>query len=838
MATELGKAYVQIVPSAQGIKGSIESAIGGEAESAGKSAGGKISGAIGGALSGAGAILKTGFTAAMAGVTAATGAVAVFGKSAIDSYASYEQLVGGVDKLYGEASGKIQQFADDAYKTSGMSANQYMETATSFSAALVNSLGGDVNKAADMTDVAMRAMSDNVNVFGSDMESVSNAYMGLAKGNATMLDNLKLGYGGNRSELERLIADANTYRESIGETANLSADSFADIVQAIQSVQEAQNIAGTTAKEAMSTIEGSATAVKSAWENVITAVGRGEGLQDAFDGLASSLFGGDNGGGLLNQIIPRIQTTMEGIGQFVATAAPYIADAIPQLIDAVVPSVIQAGLDLMSALSSALMDNIDVLLFAAGDVIEMLMNAMLEATSGETSTVTEIFNWILGVFNENYSQLFDVGAQILLNILNGIISSLPDLMFYATELLSSFGQMLIDNAPLLISACATLISTMAVGISDALPTLIPLAVELLMTIVSGLTSNIGVLVQGAIALVMGLANGLMQALPLLIQQLPLLVSQICNAIVSNLPLLISAATELIFGLIDCIISNLPAFLVAVGQILVEIGLTILQTLPMYIGYVQDILSGIWERIVQYGGQFLSKVGEIGRNILTAVVKFLSELPTKMAYYAGYAIGQFIKFFMELPSKIKIIWNNVITGAAEFITNFKTKGVESAKGFFTSIVDGLKDLPRKVIEIGGNIVKGIWQGISDGWTWLTDSIKNLADNLLQGVKDALGIESPSKEFAWVGKMVDEGFAKGLMDNVYLVDSAMSSLDPTINGGTVYSTFDNLASGYGSDQITINVYPSAGMNEKDLAREINYRLAEQTSRKYAAWRPAYV
>jgi hypothetical protein len=212
MATELGKAYVQIVPSAQGIKGSIESVIGGEAESAGKSAGGKLSGAIGGALGGLGGVLKVGLGAAVAGVTAAGGAVAAFGKSAVDSYANYEQLVGGVDKLYGDASGKIQQFADEAYKTSGMSANQYMETATSFSAALVNSLGGDVNKAADMTDVAMRAMSDNANVFGSDLGSVQNAFQGFAKQNYTMLDNLKLGYGGTKSEMERLIADANEYR--------------------------------------------------------------------------------------------------------------------------------------------------------------------------------------------------------------------------------------------------------------------------------------------------------------------------------------------------------------------------------------------------------------------------------------------------------------------------------------------------------------------------------------------------------------------------------------------------------------------------------------------------
>ena len=841
MATTLGTAYVQIVPSAKGIKGSIESALGGEAESAGKSAGGKISGAIGGALSGVGSVLKVGFGAAMAGVTAATGAVTVFGKEAIDSYASYEQLVGGVEKLYGDAAGKIQQFADDAYKTSGMSANKYMETATQFSASLVNSLGGDVDKAAEMTDVAMRAMSDNVNVFGSDAQSVQNAFLGLAKQNYSMVDNLKLGYGGSRAEVERLIKDANEWGAANGKASDLSIDSFADVITAIQQIQEKQNIAGTTAKEAMSTIEGSATAVKSAWENVITAVGRGEGLQQAFDGLASSLFGGESGGGLLNQIIPRIQTTMEGIGQFVATAAPYISNAIPELITAVVPSLIQGGITLLSALGSALMDNIDVLLFAAGDIIEMLMNAMLEATSGESSTVVEIINWILGVFSENYSQLLDVGAQILLNIVNGIISSLPDLLFYATEIISSFGQMLIDNAPLLISACATLISTLATGIADALPTLIPLAVELLMTIVTALVdpANIGILMQGAVDLVMGLTNGIIAALPVLLEALPVLVSQVCAALTGdNLQLLLQAVVDVTIALAQAILENLPLLIDVTIQIIIALVGAIISAAPQFLSAVGELLLGIGALIVQYGGQFISKAGEVCGNIITAIVNFLSQLPSKMAYWAGYAIGQFIKFFLELPSKIATIWNNVITGAAAFVTNFKNKGVESAKGFFTSIIDGIKELPTKVIEIGSNIVKGIWQGISDGWTWLTDSIKGLAESLLGGVKDALGIESPSKEFAWVGKMVDEGFAKGLTDNAYLVDEAMSSLDPTIKGGTVYSTFDNLANGQSSDQITINVYPSAGMDEKALAREINYRLAEQTNRKYAAWRPAYV
>ena len=798
---EVARAVVTIIPSMEGSQRIISEELGAAADSAGKSAGGKLSGAISGALGGIGSILKVGFGAAVAGVTAASGAVAAFGKEAVSSYANYEQLVGGVEKLYGDAAGKLQQYADDAFKTAGMSANDYMETATSFSASLINSLGGDVDKAADITDIAMRAMSDNVNVFGSDMQSVQNAYMGLAKGNATMLDNLKLGYGGNRSELERLIADANEYRASIGETANLSADSFADVVQAIQSVQEAQNIAGTTGKEAMSTIEGSATAVKAAWENVITAVGRGEGLSEAFDGLVSAFFGESEGEGLLNQIIPRIQTTMEGIGTFISTAAPYIADALPALVEAVVPSLFSTAMTLLSTLGTALMDNIDVILFAAGDIMEMFLNGLLDATSGGGNIIMEILEWIIGVFNENYSQLLDVGAQILLNILTGFTTGIGDILPYITEFVLALGQMIIDNAPLLISSAFSLIAELASSISSALPTLIPLATEILMSIVTGLVSNAGLLIQAALDLMVGLTNGLIAAIPVLIQSLPVIFEQACSALMANLPLILSTIVELTMALAQALIDNAPLLLESTLEICVMCAAAIASAIPEFVNATISLLSQIWNLIVKYGGDFLRKAGEVCKNILTAIVKFLSELPTKMAYWAGYAIGQFIKFFLELPSKIKVIWNNVITGVKSFIDDFKKKATEGGKGFFTNIIDGIKELPTKVIEIGSNIVQGIWKGISDGWTWLTDSIKGLADSLLGGVKDALGIKSPSRVMRdQVGKMIAAGIALGITDNEDLVEKAMTGLNSVMNsqvnmdlateaGGINSTTFNN-------------------------------------------------
>lgn len=308
---------------------------------------------------------------AIGAATAAAGATAVgaLAKESLEAYASYEQLVGGVDKLYGSASKKVQEYAKEAYKTAGMSANQYMETATSFSASLINSLSGDVNKAAELTDVAMRAMSDNVNVFGSNMEDVQNAFQGFAKQNYTMLDNLRLGYGGTKDEMKRLIEDANQYQREQGKQANLTMDSFADVIQAIQIIQEKQNIAGTTGKEAMNTIEGAANAAKAAWQNVIVAIGGGGDLDEAIKQFINSVFGEKEGEGLMAQVIPRLETIMKGIGEFVEKAAPYINEYLPKMLDEVMPALTSAVTALVTALLPVIPPLVATIIDAIGDAL-------------------------------------------------------------------------------------------------------------------------------------------------------------------------------------------------------------------------------------------------------------------------------------------------------------------------------------------------------------------------------------------------------------------------------------------------------------------------------------
>mgnify|MGYP000373323172 CR=1 FL=1 len=314
MATEIAKAYVQIVPSMQGIKGKLTEALSGEAISAGTNSGKTMGNALAGGLRSAagtiGKVFSVAAKTAVAGFTAAAAAVAAVSKSALNAYADYEQLVGGVETLFGNASDKVLQNANRAFQTAGLSANEYMETVTSFSASLLQSVGKDTKKAAEYADQALVDMSDNANKMGSNMRDIQNAYQGFAKQNYTMLDNLKLGYGGTKEEMERLIADANKVKQANGEMADLSIDSFADITKAIHIVQTEMGITGTTAKEASTTIQGSVGMMKASWKNLL--VGVADDTQD-FGGLMDNFV--DSVGTAAKNILPRVETILGGIGR-------------------------------------------------------------------------------------------------------------------------------------------------------------------------------------------------------------------------------------------------------------------------------------------------------------------------------------------------------------------------------------------------------------------------------------------------------------------------------------------------------------------------------------------
>lgn len=409
------------------------------------------------------------------GVAAGGAAIAALSTAAVKSYANYEQLAGGVKKLYQNASDEVMKYAQNAYATSGMSANQYMEQATSFSAALVNSLNGDFSAAAKQTDVAMRAISDNFNTFGGDISMIQGAFQGFAKQNYTMLDNLKLGYGGTKSEMSRLIDDANEYAQTIGMAGDLSIDSFSDIVTAIDLVQQKQHIAGTTAKEAGTTIEGSINMAKAAWENLLT----GFADSDADIGKLAGNFV-DSVVTAAGNVVPRFIEALGGIAEGVPEIAIRLKDAF----------IAQAG-----SLAEAGME---------------MLNGIMKGLTGNVSAFIEMALPMIANFSEslrsNAGKLVDVGINMIMKIAQGIVNAMPTIIEQLPTIITNIAGIINDNAPKLIMAGFQLIVMLAKGIVDNIPVIIENLPQIFTAIVAAFTA-LNWAAVGKIA-VKGIANGI------------------------------------------------------------------------------------------------------------------------------------------------------------------------------------------------------------------------------------------------------------------------------------------------------------------------------------------
>lgn len=423
-------------------------------------------------------------TAAKAGVaalgaalaSAATGTVAL-GKAALESYAQYEQLVGGVDKLFQDASPKLQEYAANAYQTAGMSANQYMEQATSFSASLINSLGGDTQKAADMADVAMRAMSDNVNTFGTSMTDVQNAFQGFSKQNFTMLDNLKLGYGGTKEEMQRLISDANEYAASIGEASDLSIDSFADIVQAIELIQEKQHIAGTTAREAATTIEGSVNMAKAAWQNWVTELGKDNADMGK---LTTQLV--DSVTAAASNIVPRIAVIAGAAMAAISEQLPSAVEQIGASLSGYAPTL---GASVMSLIGTV-----------AQMAMEYAPTALLAIVGAITAFLTE------------YSPtLLESALTMFLAIVQALTESGPQIMAALMVVLQSLVQLCINNMPAMLDAALGLVGMLLQAIVDYGPQILVQLLLLLASLVVAIGMKVGEFFDGGGQLIEGLLMG-------------------------------------------------------------------------------------------------------------------------------------------------------------------------------------------------------------------------------------------------------------------------------------------------------------------------------------------
>lgn len=450
----------------------------------------KVLGKIGSAVS-------TAVKASAAAVGAASAGVAALGTACINAYADYEQLVGGVETLFKDSADTIQTYADNAYKTAGLSANEYMETVTSFSASLLQSLDGDTEKAAAAADLAITDMADNANKMGTAMESIQNAYQGFAKQNYTMLDNLKLGYGGTKEEMQRLLADA---EKLSGVKYDLS--SYADIVEAIHVIQTEMGITGTTAKEASTTIQGSVAGMKAAWANLM--VGMADDTQN-FDMLLSNFI--ESIGTVADNLLPRIGVVIEGMGKLVAGLAPEIASALPTLTNELLPNLVELGVQSISALVQGIQENGDSLVAGALSIVGTLAEGIAELLP----------------------MVADTAASLAVSLADGLTESLPNIIPIAIETISTLVENLTENANTIIEAGIQIILALGEGLIAALPQLIETVPQIVINIANVINDNAPKLIDTALYLITRLAVGLVQAIPTLVVNIPKIIKAIVAA---------------------------------------------------------------------------------------------------------------------------------------------------------------------------------------------------------------------------------------------------------------------------------------------------------------------
>lgn len=715
-------------------------------------------------------------------MTRAVDALANLGKSALDSVGQLEQNVGGVETLFGDAADAVIASADRAYQTAGMSANDYMSTVTSFSASLLQSLGGNTEEAAKVADMAIIDMADNANKMGTSMDMIQNAYQGFAKQNYTMLDNLKLGYGGTKTEMERLLADAEKLTGVKYDINNLN-----DVYQAIHAVQEEMGITGTTAKEAASTLEGSMASAKAAWDNFMNGSGDADQLADAFATAADNIVKN------LAEIIPRFAETLPALGGAIIAQ-------IPGLVAAIVPAVLSAGQSVLKQLQDAVLD--------------------FDFAGTADKVVQMITGFIEG---DGLGSLLDTLVTIFTGIVNGISSMLPSLLPALIELISYVVTSLLDQLPAILDCALELILGLAQGILAALPVLIEALPEVISSIVEFLISAVPQIIDAGIELLMALVDALPVIIDALVDALPQIIRATVTALIAAAPQIAKAGIKLLGALIEAIpvivvelagavpdivaaiidvLAELPGL---IGEVfaeivtdLVEWGQQMLSNASMamsnMLSQVNSIIQGlpgkIWthlvnavNKVIAWGQQMLSNASTAMSNMLSQVSSIIQELPGKIWTHLVNAVNKVVAWgqqmvsnastaasnmlskvsstLQQLPGKV---WDYLSQAAQKVVTwgtQLAQKGAAAATQLFNSIVNGLSSLPSKMAEIGSNIISGIWNGISSGWNWLTNKVSNLANSLLDAAKDALGINSPSKEFAdEVGRWIMPGVGKGL------------------------------------------------------------------------------
>lgn len=613
---DVGSAYVTLMPSMRGFANDIKAQFGQAGAEGGKSFGSGLgsgisagSGAAKSALSSIGGAAATAGKLAVAGLGAVTGAVTAVGGAALGAYADYEQLSGGVETLFGSSASTLKAYADEAYRTAGMSANQYMTQATSFAASLVQSVGGDTAKAAEYANMAMIDMSDNVNKMGSDMQSVQDAYQGFAKQNFTMLDNLKLGYGGTKEEMQRLIADANKLRAEQGKTADLTIDSYADIVEAIHTVQEEMGITGTTAKEASTTISGSIGMAKAAWTNFLTGLGRDD---VDFSQLTNQLL--ESIGAVAKNVAPRVAiigksiiqafpSVLSGLG---SVLAPIVSEALSTAWNIAVQALAGLGIKLPTVDSSQFM--------AAFQQVASFVGAAIDGIKGAVSTLASAFAPAFAAMQAALAPIIAQVSSALLPALSVLGAALGNLAAAVLPVISAAIQAMAPVIATAIGAVVSLASTISTGLAPVINGIASL-IQAVLPVIQQLFTQWGASIQAVVSAAFAFVESVVTS-----------AMNVINAVIGTVLALIKGDWEGVWNGVLNILQAVWDGMIATVQSCIQL---VSSTIDSALSFIKGVWNSAWSAL----GSFLDSAWDGFVSAVTGgneqVMSILGGLPGKI-----------------------------------------------------------------------------------------------------------------------------------------------------------------------------------------------------------------
>ena len=788
---------------------------------------GKVFSSIG---KGAAVVGKTIAVGLAAGATACVG----LATAAIKSYGDYEQLVGGVETLFGTRGAKsIEEYADmvgksvkeveaefgmlqeaqtlvmenasNAYKTAGLSVNEYMESVNGIAAALNQSSASQLDSA-ELANQAVIDMSDNAAKMGTSMEAIQNAYAGFSKQNYTMLDNLKLGYGGTKEEMQRLLKDA---EKISGIKYDIS--SFADVTQAIHVMQEEMGIAGTTAKEAAGTIQGSFGMLKGSWSNLMVGLSDPEAdLQSLISNVFESVttFAGN--------LIPRISQVFTGIATAFSQLVPLITGEIPGLLEQILPPIIEGAVALVEGLVAALPSVLDALLASIPALIDGVMQ-IVDALIGALPTIIQA---LLAALPTLIPQLIDgfvsmvmMLVEMLPQIIQPIIDNLPTIIISIVEALVNNLPVLIQGLIQLIMGIVTAIPQIIQALVDAIPTIVSLLVEALLT-------NLPAIIAGLIQVVIGIVVALPQIFASLIEGIGAVFVGIWDGIkntfsgvgewfssmwqsLGNVPGLSSLKTmvENVWGAIK---NNITTVINAIKNVISTVWNSIKNVISTVINAIKNVISTAWNAIKTIVSNVMKLISSVLKgdwegvknaisNILNAIKSVISSIWNGIKSVISSVLNGIKSVISSVWNGIKntissvvngiktivtSVWNGIkgaISGAVNGIKTTVTTGFNDVKN---KVVNAFKNLPSKLISVGKDLVKGLWKGINNATDWVIGKIKGFGDKILKGIKSFFGIASPAKSTIEVGKYLAEGVAVGITENADKAEDATEKLASNI------------------------------------------------------------